>query len=79
MDKKRLFSKLKNPKGPFNMDMKWNGMDFHVIINHSMPSEYTIKLKLKNKKISESLFDKVKEYLINEGFVDLAEKHNLFW
>ena len=79
MDKKRLFSKLKNPKGPFVMDMKWNGLDFNVIINHSMPSEYTIKLKLKNKKVPESLFEKVKEYLISEGFVDLAEKHNLFW
>jgi hypothetical protein len=79
MDKKKLFSKLKNPKGPFTMDFVFSGIEFNAVINHAMPSEYTIKLKSKTKNISKYFLDNVKGYLELEGFVDMAEKHNLFW
>ncbi len=79
MDKKKIFSKIKNPKGPFSVDFVFSGVKFNAIINHSTPSEYNVRLKTTSKKLSKHFLENVKEYLKLEGFVDMAEKHNLFW
>jgi hypothetical protein len=79
MDKKKFISKIKNPKGPFKMKFSYTGVEVDCIIEHTSMSDFVIKLKSKNKNKNKNFFDKVKDYLIKEGFVDLAEKHNLFW
>lgn len=75
---KKSIQKIKNPKGPYKIELKYKGNDFNVIIDNDTFTDFNIKIASKNV-CEQELIDSLKEYLNQEGFLDEALQHNLYW
>jgi hypothetical protein len=75
---KKSINKIKNPKGPYKLELKYKGFDFKVIIDNETFHDFEITT-LSKLPVTENLLDSLKEYLKDEGFLDEATQHNLYW
>jgi hypothetical protein len=76
--KKKDFSKVKNPNGPYKMDISYWGKSVNVVIDNEGPFDFKVKIKSKSK-LNPEFINNLKEYLEAEGFYELAQRHNLHW
>jgi hypothetical protein len=75
---KKSIQKIKNPNGPYKLNLKYKGFDFNVIIDNETFQDFVIKISSKQKGHFDVL-PSLKEYLRQEGFLDQALQHNLYW
>jgi hypothetical protein len=75
---KKSIQKIKNPKGPYKVNLKYKGIDFKVSIDNETFQDFIIKISSKQKS-NEVILDSLKDYLKQEGFLDDALYHNLYW
>ena len=76
--KKKDFSKIKNPSGPYKMDISYWGKNVNIVIDNEGPFDFKVKIKSKSK-LNPEFINNLKEYLEAEGFYEVAQKHNLHW
>lgn len=75
---KKSIQKIKNPKGPYKVEMTYKGYDFKIIIDNETFQDFNIKIAAKQMG-HENVLNSLKEYLMQEGFLDEALHHNLYW
>lgn len=76
--KKKDYSKINNPKGPYKMDIEYWGINVNVVIDNDGPFDFKVKIKSKTK-LTQEFINHLKEYLEAEGFYESAQRHNLHW
>jgi hypothetical protein len=75
---KKSIQKIKNPKGPYKVELTYKGIDFKVTIDNDTFQDFSIKM-VSNGAVDVSLLSSLKDYLKQEGFLDEALYHNLYW
>jgi hypothetical protein len=75
---KKSIQKIKNPKGPYKVEMSYKGIDFNISIYNETLQDFIIKISSKQKG-NDIILDSLKDYLKQEGFLDEALYHNLYW
>jgi hypothetical protein len=75
---KKSIQKIKNPNGPYKVKLTYKGIDFKVTIDNDTFQDFSIKM-VSNSAVDESLLSSLKDYLKQEGFLDEALYHNLYW
>jgi hypothetical protein len=75
---KKSIQKIKNPKGPYKVKLTYKGTDFTVTIDNTTFQDFNVKM-ISNSVVDKSLLNSLKDYLKQEGFLDEALHHNLYW
>jgi hypothetical protein len=75
---KKSIQKIKNPKGPYKVKLTYKGTDFTVTIDNETFQDFNVKM-ISDSVVDWSLLDSLKDYLKQEGFLDEALHHNLYW
>lgn len=75
---KKSIQKIKNPKGPYKVELTYKGIDFKVTIDNDTFQDFIIKIVSKGVR-NQNLMDSLRDYLKHEGFLDEALYHNLYW
>lgn len=81
--KEKRKSKERNPKGPYEVDLKYKGIEFQVIIENVTFDKFKIAIYTDNEEIPEKHLEEVieslKKYIELEGFFLAARKWNIFY